>query len=172
MASSKYKLGLVSIAIADIAGDGGPGTVFTAVGDTVAGTAALTTEEAQKTDFKIEESDSPVLSIKTEADTMNLVWSTFAYDAATLQKMFGGTVVPAASGVGDTWNAPDSIPEIEKTIKITWKQGGTVTIPRAKITASLNMAFKRDSLSQIDISATVLQPTKAGVPRMIVQDTV
>lgn len=162
----KHKLGLVNIKIGNVAVDGGMGTTLVAVGDTVAGSATLTTEEAQITDFNIEESDSPVLSIKTEADQITLNWSTFANDATTLQKMFGGTVVPAASGVGETWLAPDVVPEIEQSIEVQWKQGGKIQIARAKITAALNMSFKRDTLSQIDITARVLQPTKANEPRL------
>lgn len=166
----KYKLGLVNIKMGNVAGDGGMGTVLTPVGDTVAGTAVLTTEEAQTQDFKIEESDSPVKSIKTEADTMTLAWSTYASDADTLVKMFGGTKVPAASGAGEIWNAPDAIPEIEQSIELQWKDGGKVRIPRAMVTASLNLSFKRDALSQIDITAKVLQPTKAGVARLSIEN--
>lgn len=168
----KYKLGLEYIKLGDVAADGDMGTVLAEVGDTVAGTAVLTTEEAQITDFKIEESDSPVESIKTDADSMTFNWSTYANDAATLQKMFGGTIVPANSGAGtgEIWEAPDSIPEIEQSIEMKWRQGGTLRVARAKITAALNMSFKRDALSQIDITAKVLKPTKAGVPRLSIEN--
>ncbi|MHA4844415.1 hypothetical protein ACX0G7_09635 [Flavitalea antarctica] len=166
----KYKLGLVNIKMGDVAGDGGMGTSLAAVGDTVAGTAVLTTEEAQTTDFKIEESDSPVMSIKTEADSMNLAWSTYANDAATLEKLFGGTIVAAAGGTGELWKAPDSIPEIEASIEVEWKQGGKLRIARAKVTAALNMSFKRDTLSQIDITASILQPTKVGESRLVIEN--
>lgn len=166
----KYKLGLVAIKMGDIEADGGMGTSLAPVGDTVSGTAVLSTEEAQKTDFKIEESDSPVLSIKTDADTMTLAWSTYANDADTLIKFFGGTKVAATSGAGEIWQAPDVIPEIEQSIELEWKQGGKLRIVRAKVSAALNMSFKRDTLSQVDITATVLQPTKAGEPRLAIEN--
>lgn len=248
----KYKLGLVNMKMGSIAADGGAGLTLAAVGDTVAGTAKMDTTEASLTDFKIEESDSPVMSIKTEADKITVTWSTYNNDADTLVKMFGGTKVAAVAGgiatlgaitagsayttgtyndvpltggtgtgataditvsggsvtavvirdagsgyaaaaslsalaaniggtgtgfavvigtvagIGETWNAPDSIPEIEQTLKIEMKVGGYVLIPRAKITAKLTMSYKRDALSQIDITASVLQPTKVGEPRLTI----
>lgn len=236
-----------------IANDGGMGTSLSEIGDTVEGTAQMDTQEATMQDFKIEESDSPVQSIKTEADKITFSWSTYANNAATLQRMFGGTIaseipegraltlgavtdgtlytagtynnVPLTGGSGtgatanitfdsgslvtlivlvnggegyeasdvlgvsasdvggtgsgfavvvnsvhagspETWHAPDSIPEIEQSMEMEWKQGGKIKIPRAKVSAKLTMAFKRTALSQIDITATVLQPTKVGEPRM------
>ncbi|GAO43796.1 hypothetical protein [Flavihumibacter petaseus] len=166
----KYKIGLTTIKLGAIAVDGGMGTVLTAVGDTVAGTAQMTTEDDQKTDFNIEESDSPVMSIVTTPGAITLAWSTYANDATTLQKMFGGTIVPAGSGGGETWKAPDSFPEQELSLEATWKQGGILRVPRAKIAANLNMSFKKDTLSQIDITATILQPTKANEPRISIEN--
>lgn len=69
---------------------------------------------------------------------------------------------------GDRWNAPDSIPQIEQSVRIQMKQGGTVLIPRAKISAKLTMSYSRGALSQIDITASVLQPTKVGEPRLTI----
>lgn len=249
---SKYKIGLVSMKLGDIAGDGDMGTSLTAIGDTVAGSAAMETTEATVQDFKIEESDSPVLSIKTEADKIVINWSTYNNSADALVKLFGGTKVAAttdgvatigsitagslytdgtytdvaltggtgtgakativvsggavtgvtitspgngytaadsltasAADIGGTgsgfavavatvadtneqWKAPDAIPEIEQSLEAAWKTGGKIQVPRAKITAKLSMSFKRDALSQVDISASVLQPTKVGVPRMTI----
>lgn len=236
-----------------IASDGDAGLALVAIGDTVAGTAVLETAEATVTDFKIEESDSPIMSIKTEADKITVNWSTNNLDADTLVKAFGGTKVAAVTGalktlgtitpgsgytatgvyvdvpltggagtgatadihvsggevtlvvirnpgsgyttsgtlsasnanlggagtgfavavtaveaLSEQWKAPDTIPEIEQTLKIAMKVGGHVLIPRAKIVAKLAMSFKRDALSQIDFSASVLQPTKTGVARLTI----
>lgn len=248
----KYKLGLVNMLMGAIAVDGGAGTALTAVGDTVVGTAQMDTTEATTTEFKIEESDSPIYSIKTEADKISVSWSSYNNSATALQRLFGGTVVAGVAGgigttgtltpgsgytngtytavpltggtgsgalatvtvsgtvvtaitittpgsgytaadslsasntnlggtgtgfavvvatvddVGETWHAPDSIPEIEQTLKIQMRVGGYVLIPRAKIAAKLTMSFKRDAVSQIDITASVLQPTKVGEPRLTI----
>lgn len=163
---AKYKLGLVNFLLGAIAGDGGMGTVLTAVGDTVEDSAVLTTEEASVTDFKIEESDSPVLSIKTEADKMTITWSTFNTDTDTLIRFFGGTKTVAAGPEPEYWEAPDQIPEIELSLRGEWKQGGRILVPRAKISAKLDLSFKRTTMSKIDITATILQPTKVGEKRL------
>lgn len=165
---SKYKIGLTNIKLGAIEGDGGMGTSLSNVGNTVEGSATLTTEEGQKTDFKIEESDSPIMSINTEADTISLTWATYDCDATQLQRMFGGTIVPATSAQGETWQAPDVIPEIEQSLEGIWKNGDRLQMPRAKIKATLAMSFNRGTLSQMNITATVLQPTKVGEPRMSV----
>lgn len=252
----KYKLGLVDILMGAIAVDGGAGTALTPVGDTVAGTAKMDTSEASLTDFKIEESDSPVQSIKSEADTISVSWSTYNNDAANLQRLFGGTITAGVAGAlnvlgaitggsgyangsysnvpltggtgtgatanivvsggvitsviivnsgtgyaagtplnasvanlggtgtgfavavtsvmlsGERWNAPDAIPQIEQTLRIQMKQGGQVLIARAKISAKLTMSYSRGALSQIDITANVLQPTKVGEPRLVIINAV
>lgn len=252
--ASKYKIGLVAMKLGAIAGDGGMGTSLAAIGDTVAGSAKMETTEATTTDFNIEESSSPVMSIKTDADKMLVTWSTFNNNADTLVKMFGGTKVLAAAngiatlgaitpgslytagtylavpltggtGTGATaditvaggavtavnivsrgsgytaadslsalaaniggtgsgfaipvatvanypegWKAPDAIPEIEQSLRIEWKTGGYIEIPRAKVAAKLSLSFRKDALSQIDVTATVLQPTKAGVSRLSIYD--
>lgn len=163
---SKYKIGLTNIKLGDIAVDGGMGDSLSNVGNTVEGSATLVTEEGQTTDFKIEESDSPIMSIATEADSISLSWSSFDCDASQLQRMFGGTVVPATSGQGETWEAPDVIPELEQSLEAIWKNGDKLQVPRAKIKAALAMSFNRGTMSQINITATILQPTKENTPRM------
>lgn len=171
---SKYKLGLVNIKTGAIAVDGDMGTTLTAIGDTVAGSATMTTSDDTKTDFNIEESSSPVMSIISTPGAITLTWSTYNNDVDNLVRMFGGTKV-AGNGTttGDTWNAPDTFQELEQSIEVQWKSGGKVIIPRAKISGKLNLSFKKDTLSQLDITATVLQPTKAGVSRLSIQnDTV
>ncbi len=166
----RHKLGLKAIKMGAIAGDGDMGTSLVAIGDTVLDTAEMTTEEGTVTEFSIEESDSPVLSINTEPDSIVFAWSTYANDAATLAKLFGGTVTPAAGGVGELWEMPDAIPEIEQSLEIEWKKGGFMRIPRARIKAAFQGSFKKSALSQINITATVLQPTKAGVKRLTIEN--
>jgi hypothetical protein len=70
---------------------------------------------------------------------------------------------------GGSWNAPDQIPEKEQSIKLNWKNGGGLDIPRAKVSAKLAFSFKKTTLSAIDITADILQPTLAGVPNKIMR---
>ncbi len=95
--------------------------------------------------------------------------------SATVASLGGGAgtgfSVPVATieTSGGSWNAPDQIPEKEQSIKLNWKNGGGLDIPRAKVTAKLAFSFKKTALSAIDITASILQPTLAGVPNKIMR---
>src|SRR4051812_34884827 len=107
------------------------GTSLTAIGDTVAGSATMTTSDDTKTDFNIEESSSPVMSIISTPGAITLTWSTYNNDVDNLVRLFGGTKV-AGNGTttGDKWEAPDTFQELEQSIEVQWKSGGKVIIPR------------------------------------------
>ena len=68
----------------------------------------------------------------------------------------------------EKWEAPDSFPDVEKSIQLTDKKGNVVLIPRAKISTKLGLSFAKDKLGQLDMVATVLQPTKSGEKRMTI----
>lgn len=161
--ASKHTTGLVSLEISDIAVDGDVGTTFVVVGETVKGSASLTSTDPTITDFDIEESDSPVESITTAQSTIELAWSTYNINSDTLIELYGGTV---AVGPPAVWSAPDSLPDIEKSVRITDKKGNVVVFPRVKLTSKLGMSFSKDKVGQLDVKGKVLQPTKAGVKRM------
>lgn len=88
---AKKTFGLSAAELGTIEADGGISTAFSAVGETVSGTAQLTTEDNTTTDFNIEEADSPIETIVTQFGKIQFVWSTYKIDAATLYKFFGGT---------------------------------------------------------------------------------
>lgn len=69
------------------------------------------------------------------------------------------------SATNTIWEAPDSFPDIEKSLRLTDKQGNKVEQARVKISAKYGLAFAKDKLGQVDFVATILQPTKAGEPR-------
>jgi hypothetical protein len=58
---------------------------------------------------------------------------------------------------------------VEKSLKLTDRNGNIVSIPRAKISTKLGLSFAKDKLGQLDMSATVLQPEKAGEKRLTLQ---
>jgi hypothetical protein len=160
---AKHAFGLAKIEYADIANDGGAGTVFTEIGETVAGSCQLTSSDPQSTDFNIEESDSPVESVVSTPAEISLATSTYDVSADQLVALFGGT---KTAGPPVTWEAPDQLPELEKTFRLTDKKGNTILIPRGKIASKLGVSFAKDKLGQLDLTIKVLQPTKAGVKRL------
>jgi hypothetical protein len=61
--------------------------------------------------------------------------------------------------------APDNIPVIEQSVKITPQQGLVFEIPRMKIVAKINGEFSKKALLLIEVTGTVLQPTKSGIKK-------
>ena len=162
--AAKYGLGLVSMELGNIAGDGGISTGFTVLGNTVAGSAQLTSSDDTTTDFNIEESDTPVQSIVSAKGKLTLAWSCYDVDGATLQRLFGGTYTPynASGPIHEKYEPPAVSPTLEQSIRVTDKKGNILAIVRAQISAKFNWSFAKDKLAQVDISADILTPTKVN----------
>lgn len=252
---AKKVFGLASVKIAPIASDGGMGTALTTVGETVSGTATMTSEDNTVTDFNIEESDSPVESIVSQAGKISFAWSSYNISYKTMEKLLGGTgnlpkpvgavltlgtltggtgyvdgyyedvaltggtgtgaranitvsggivtsVVMTSLGSGFTaaddlttantnlggtgtgfsqdvsavvstaalemWEAPDSFPDVEKSLQLIDKKGNVIKMARVKISTKLGLSFTKDKLGQLDMVATVLQPTKTTEKRLTI----
>jgi len=77
----------------------------------------------------------------------------------------GFAIVISTVGAGsEAWLMPDSLPVIERSILITTKDLWQIAIPRLSITARMQWNLKKTALAQIDISGTILKPTKVGEP--------
>jgi hypothetical protein len=95
---------------------------------------------------------------------------TVADSLTTSNVNLGGTgsgfaVAVATVGTGvKAWNMPDSLPTIERSIEIITKDGWTILIPRLSMNARMQWNLKKTALAQIDITGTILKPTKTGEP--------
>ena len=155
-----YTYGLEKIEIAEIAGDGGPGTVFSQIGYTNPGTTKFTTDSGTSTEKRCEELAAPLVTIPGD-ETQTVEFQLIVSDVNTLPKVLGGAVVATK------WSAPDSKPVIEKTLKITPKSGLAIQCNRVSIVGSLNATLSKDGdLFYVDCKCTLLQPTKVGTARM------
>ncbi len=151
-----YTYGLTKIEIADILGDGGPGTSFSQIGYTNPGTTKFVTDAGTANEKFCEELDSALVSI-AGTETVSLEFQLIVDSAETLELVLGGTV---ADGV---WSAPSSKPVIEYTIKVTPKSGMIIQINRGSIVGSLNGALSKDGdLFYVDTKCTILAPTLEG----------
>jgi hypothetical protein len=166
---AEHIFGLESIEVGTIEADGGIALTFSEVGETVVGTANMVSEDNTVTDIMIEESDSPIESIST-AGKITFNWSSYKVDSATLALFLGGTATAynSTGPVNEQWDAPDSFPDVEKSLQVTDKSGNVIQFPRVKISTKLGLSFTKDALGQLDFVATVLQPTKSGEKRMTI----
>lgn len=166
--TKKVLYGLKGLYISDIASDGGMGSpvLADAVKYTKAGTPVLTTAQGTKTNFDIEESDTPYFSLNAPGDT-TLSFSLYGMDAQQLYRFFGGTIVTGATSADpDTWEAPDTFPTLEKSILMVFTQGGSLQIVRGSVVVTPQILAQKNALPQIDFVITVLQPTKTNTKRM------
>jgi hypothetical protein len=162
----KHAFGLAQVRMGTIESDGGMALTLVTIGETVSGTMVLTSEDNTVTDFNIEESSSPVESIVSQPGKVTLNWSSYDVSADNLVLFFGGTKV---TGPPIKWKAPDSFIDVEKSLEVTDKKGNILRITRAKISAKFGLSFAKDKLGQVDLSATILQPTKVAEERFSIQ---
>lgn len=161
--SEKRAIGLEYIKVGDIAEDGDMGTVLAALGVTYKDTAELTQADHEETIHESEENDDPE-EIITKRGKKTLKWSIMNYDPTTLVKVLGGTVTGVAPN--EVWNEPDTTPDIEQSIEYKSKNGVITRIPRSKVVGKLNWKLSQKGVALVDITATIMTPTKAGVKRL------
>jgi hypothetical protein len=159
-------IGLTYIKLGDIAEDGGMGTSLTALGVTYRDSADLIQDDAEIVPVYSEENDDPEETIESEG-VKRLKFSIMNYDPDTLVRVLGGTSTGVAPN--KIWIAPAAKDPIEQSIEILTKKNVKIQIPRAHIAAKINWAFRRNGVALVDIIATILVPTKAGVGKLTTQ---
>ena len=161
MGKAIYTLGLSKIEVGAIAADGGMGESLEQLGYTYQDTCKMTQEDPETTDHYAEEVDDPVVSISRGGKT-NFAFSIMNPSVTVLADLLGGT----ADESNGKWEAPDKIPVVEKSVRITPEQGLKFDIPRMKLVSKINGDFSKKGILLIEVAGTVMQPTKAGVKKM------
>lgn len=156
--ASLINIGIAKIELGEVAVDGGMGTTLAALGYTEEGSATINMDDPTETEFPVEELDTP-LYISSKAGKISLAFKVSDPDEDTLVKVFGGT--KTGTGTEVVYKYPAQIPAIEQSIKLTPMKGMGLNIPRAKITAKFSSAIGRAALLSVEVTGTILQPTKA-----------
>ncbi|MBC9913187.1 hypothetical protein [Chitinophaga varians] len=164
--AAKARIGLKKLEMGDVAADGGMGTSLAEFGATVSQTAVLQNESPNVTDFNIEEQSTPFYTASVDGK-ITLTWSSYNVEPSSLVLVKGGTVTTDPSGT--TWAAPTETPNIEKSIRLTTKDGTIIEIPRGKLDTVFQWNFQKDKLAQVDFTCTVLMPTKANTPHITIK---
>lgn len=168
MAKTIYTLGLSKIEVGAMASDGGMAADddLKALGYTYQDTCKMTQEDAETTEHFAEEVDDPVVSISRGGKT-NFAFSIMNPSVTVMADLLGGTGTEGdGSTTQDKWEAPDSIPTVEKSIRITPQQGLKFEIPRMQLVSKINAEFSKKGILLIEVTGTVMQPTKSGATKM------
>ena len=152
-------IGIAKIELGDLAADGGVATSFAALGYTEEGSAQLTWDDPQETEFSVEELDTP-LYVSTKDGKKKIAFKISNPDEDTLVKLMGGT--KTGTGANTVYKYPSTTVDLEQTVKITPTKGMGLVLTRCKITAKLSSNLGRAALMAVEVMGTVLQPTKTS----------
>lgn len=156
----QINIGIAKIELGALAADKGESTAYGVLGYTEEGTAKLNWDDPTETEFNVEEIDTPIY-IASKAGKKTFTFTIANPDKTTLQKVFGATVT--GTGPTERIDFPDSAVLLEQSLKITPQQGFGLIAPRVKVTAKLTSDLGRANLLGVEVTATVMQPEKAGL---------
>lgn len=152
-----YQVLISAIKVGNIASDGGVATAFASLGNTRKDTLTFNTTQPTKQKVFVEEQDSPILNVTTEAGSTTMSWSLVDWDSDVLVDLWGGAVVD------DQWQEPATLPTVEKSLRIEPRQGKPFIFPRCEITAQIEYDTT-GKIFQIAVTAEKLAPTLVGTP--------
>jgi hypothetical protein len=159
--------GLKSFLMGNPAVDGGMGTTLTEVfGATVKGSATLTATEPTTEEVEIEELDTIYDDITTKGSVWTLKASTYNISAATMQKLFGGTITGTGSDL--TWKAPidGAVLNIYQSVTAESRSGIKFNFVKMKLSGVPNISFDKTKLGQLDFTLKLVAPDKPATPPM------
>lgn len=161
MAVNKITFGLAQIALGAIESDGGMSTSLAPWGYTEQDSCQIQFADPEETDFVPEEIEDPIY-VASKEGAKTVAFTIMDPGTDTLQNIFGGTVTTTGTAPNQvkTFNAPSTSVNIEKSIKITPKEGLIFQAARVKITASLDSTYSKNGLFTVSVKARILKPTK------------
>lgn len=162
--AQKKVFGLTSVLMGAIANDGGMGTTLTELlGRTAKDSASLIYTPPSTSDVEIEESDDPDDTLTTAIGTWELKFDSYNVAAKTMSDVCGGTYTAGDEDTPDTWESPDPMDYMEKSFRVTTRNGAVVDLPRVKYIAAPNLDFAKSKLGTLKVTGKVMKPTKSGV---------
>lgn len=165
MAAETRTLGLEKIEIGIIPLNGAMSTTLAVLGKTYRDTAEITQADPEVIEHFSEENDEPEEIDEIKGAT-TITWSVMDCNPDTLAQVLGGIVT--GTGATRKWEAPASSVLIERSVKITPRQGLPISFPRVKISAKVNYRLARNGIFLVEIRGRVLQPRLSTVASMIV----
>lgn len=144
-------------------------TAMADVGNVYKDTANMVESDGQETTHYAELKSDPVVVVDEAGEEM-IEFSLMDTSATNLESWCGGTVTTV--GTDDTWNKPTTVPNIEKSLRITTEDSTVVTIHRAKIKGKRVLSPTKKGIFLIEVKAKILTPVVDGVPAVSVADPI
>ena len=158
MAGSDYFLvGLSSIAMADCrASNPGMPATLTSIANIAPNTAFIALANPSKTEFRVEDSDFPVVTIN-QAGEKTVEFATYDLQPANFSLGLGG------SSGATYWKAPnDAVIVTEKSIRLVSKVYNnakyTIDLVHCNLRAGANLRFSQTELGMLTFQADILRP--------------
>lgn len=153
---SVYTFGLSEILVGNVLETGLMPALntLTKLGEVLEGTATMTQEAGDRTEFREEGVITPKVVIQ-KAGSWSWNFNIMNADPAMLASYLGGTVT---NGV---WNYLGETVNIEKAIMIKPKQGLYWQLPKAAISAVISGDFNEDGLVTLNFTVSPLSPGNA-----------
>ena len=155
-------IGLAKIEVAPLGVNGAMGTPLALIGNTAEGSCTIETADPEMTEFFVEEQDDPIHTAAKMAVT-TITFQLAAPDLEQCAAVFGGEVSDE-EGQPLTWEYPSGLVTIERSVKITPREGLIFSIPKAKITAKFTGQFGRSETLKVEVVVTVLKPAGNAAP--------
>lgn len=157
----RVTIGLKSIGFADIAADGGPGTVFVTKFNTSTDSLTFNQDEPGEKTVDVEESDDPLYIRKTKG-RKSVTCNIADMDVDLLAYLEGGVVTTGVGGE-KTYAEPDTYTPVYKTVKIEPEEGLTRIINRALLTVTDTGALGKNNEKLYTLTIDPVKPEKTGV---------
>ena len=152
-------MGLSKIEVGTPAVDGDVATSFATLGYTDTDSCEITVDDPEETEVTAEEVDDPFYVMRKAGKT-SITFNVLNPSVDTLVKVCGGT-----KGNSGEFEMPDTLPDIELSVKITPQTGFIGLFPRVSIVGKLSGKYAKSEPLKLTVTGTVLTPTKLGVPK-------
>lgn len=162
---ARIALGVSSIKLGDIAPDGDMGTILTNYPEIVEGSASFIQAAGTKTSFKVETQIQDFFAFNNPGDVI-VKFSLYNVSPESLVVFFGGRVTTtgvAPDPVLKTYHGNNTAYNKEQSCQIQTTEGPLMNIIRLQIAAILTWNLSKTKLAQVDITGTILSPTKVGL---------
>lgn len=160
-------MGIAKISLAELAQDGGVGTVWEVWGDTLEDSFSWDTADPTKTSINVEEKTKPIKTKVVEGET-TITWQMPVIYLEKLVDIVGGSF----DAPSKTWGY-EGLQSFERSMKVETDAGYDIIFTRVQFGNMLggNGTFGRNNQLNININGELLAPDKVGEKTMKVVDT-